>query len=118
MCRLLGLHYLPSFPHGLGTAWVKALAHLAHWTSTSTIPLPAMAMGLLAALPAMLVHWSLLSLSLGFPGLFTLSLPLIDPMGLLAVIPATLAHLVYYLFSWASPAHLLCLYLLLIAWAC
>ena len=34
------------------------------------------------------------------------------PIGLLAVIPATLSHWVYYLFSWAFSAHLLCLYLL------
>jgi len=38
-------------------------------------------------------------------------------MSLLAIIPTMLAHWVYYLFSWASLAYLLCLYLLLCPWA-
>ena len=60
----------------------------------------------------------LLPLFLGFFGPLTLSLPLIVPMGLLVVIPAMLAYWVYYLLSWVSSAHLLCLYLLLCSWVC
>ena len=54
----------------------------------------------------------LLSLFLGFLGPLTSPLPLILPMGLLAVIPAMLAYWACYLFSWASLARLLHLYLL------
>ena len=60
----------------------------------------------------------LLPLSLGFPSPFALLLPLVMPMSLLVVIPAMLAYWAYYLFSWASSAHLLCLYLLLCPWVC
>ena len=57
------------------------------------------------------------SLSLVLP-MLTSSLPLILPMGLLAVILAMLVHWACYLFSWASLAHLLHLYLLFFPWAC
>ena len=50
----------------------------------------------------------LLPLFLGFHGPFTLLLPFIVPMGLLAVILVILAHWIYYLFSWAFTAQLLC----------
>ena len=60
----------------------------------------------------------LLPLSLSFLGPFTLHLSLINPMGLLATIPTMLAYWVYYLYLWASPTHLLYLYLLLIPWTC
>ena len=60
----------------------------------------------------------LLLLSLGFLGPHTLSLPFILPMGLLIVIPAMLARWACYLFSWASSARLLLLYLLFLPWAC
>ena len=46
------------------------------------------------------------------------AIPLILLMGLLAVIPAMLARWACYLFSWASLAHLLNLYLLVFPWAC
>ena len=48
-----------------------------------------------------------LSLFLGFHGPFTLLLPISVLVGLLAIIPAILAHWDFYLFSWASMAHLL-----------
>ena len=54
----------------------------------------------------------LLPLFLGFSGLLTSSSPLILLLGLLAMIPIMLAHWACYLFSWASSAHLLHLYLL------
>ena len=58
-----------------------------------------------------------LPIFLGFHNPFTLLLSLVMPMGLLVVIPAILAHYAFYLFSWASKAHLLYLYLLLCIWA-
>ena len=61
---------------------------------------------------------NLLPLPLGFHKPFTLLLPLIMPLGLLAVIPVMLAHWIYFLFSWASMAHLLCFCHLLCPWAC
>ena len=67
-----------------------------------------------------LPHWPIgfITLLLGFPGPFTLLLSFIMSMGLLTVIPTTLAHWVYYLFSWASSAHLLYFYHLLFPWVC
>ena len=48
-----------------------------------------------------------LPLFMGFHGPFTLLLPIVVLMGLLAIIPAIMAHWPFYLFSWASMAHLL-----------
>ena len=56
MCGLLGLHYIPLYPHGLGTTWVEAPTHLAHLTSISVVPLLAMLMGLLVVILIMLAH--------------------------------------------------------------
>ena len=105
----------PFVSHGLGIAWVEALAHLAHWTSTFCYSFSCNAYGPAGCLFCHIGPLGLLLPFLGFNGPFALPLSLINPMGLLAAIPAMLAHWVYSLFPLASLARLHCLYLLLIS---
>ena len=91
--------------HGMRIIQIRASSHVAHWV-------PILAISLLFHGPVGHVGpLGSLALSLVFPDPLVSFLPLILPMGQLAVIPAMLAHWTCYLFSWASSAHLLHLYL-------
>ena len=116
-CGLFGLYYFLLFLHGLG-----------HWLGRSPCPCSSLgfcscyfssyyAHGPIGYHSCHVSPLNFLPIFLGFHNPFTLLLSLVMPMGLLVVIPAILAHYASYLFSWASKAHLLYLYLLLCIWA-
>ena len=89
---------------GMRIVQIRASSHVAHWV-------PILAISLLFHGPVGHVGpLGSLALSSVFPDPLVSSLPLILPMGQLAIIPAMLAHWTCYLFSWASSAHLLHLY--------
>ena len=105
------MYYLFSSLRGMGIVQIRASARIAHWVPIPATSLPfhrpAGHVGRLGSLP----------LFLGVPSPLASSIPLILSMGLLAVIPIMLAHWTCYLFSQASSAHLLRLYLSFSPWA-
>ena len=143
MCELLSLHYFPWNRHcpDKGLYLYSPLgAHSCHFIFIPWVCWPCWPIGFITSffgLPRPTLLFSpysscgpvschschvgllgLLPLFLGFLSRLTSSLPLILPMGLLAVTLVMLVHWACYLFSLASPVHLLLLYLLFFPWAC
>ena len=114
---LLGLHHFLLFPYGLGWCVGKSPCspNLLGFYSYCFLFLPYM--WLASCHFCHVGPLALLPFYLGFPCPFALLLPLVVPMGLLAIIPTMLAHWAYYLLPWASPTHLLYIYLFLCLWA-
>ena len=106
------LLFLPCWPIGLATSFLE-LSRPIYFIFTSYS-----SHGLASCYSCHVGPLGLLPLFLGFLAPLISSLPLILLMGLLTVIPAMLAHWTCYLFSWASLAHLLYLYLSFFPWAC